>query len=34
LDERRGRLLLARDRFGEKPLFVHERDGELYFAPS
>ncbi len=24
-DERRGRLLLARDRFGEKPLFVHER---------
>jgi asparagine synthase (glutamine-hydrolysing) len=31
-DERRGRLLLARDRFGEKPLFVHERDGELLFA--
>jgi asparagine synthase (glutamine-hydrolysing) len=31
-DERRGRLLLARDRFGEKPLFVHEYDGELLFA--
>lgn len=31
-DERRGRLLLARDRFGEKPLFVHERGGELHFA--
>jgi asparagine synthase (glutamine-hydrolysing) len=31
-DERRGRLLVARDRFGEKPLFVHERDGELLFA--
>jgi asparagine synthase (glutamine-hydrolysing) len=31
-DERRGRLLLARDRFGEKPLFVHERAGELTFA--
>ena len=31
-DERRGRLLLARDRFGEKPLFLHERDGELIFA--
>jgi len=31
-DERRGRLLLARDRFGEKPLFVHEQDGELLFA--
>ncbi len=31
-DERRGRLLLARDRFGEKPLFVHEHDGELLFA--
>jgi asparagine synthase (glutamine-hydrolysing) len=31
-DERRGRLLLARDRFGEKPLFLHEHDGELIFA--
>lgn len=31
-DERRGRLLLARDRFGEKPLFLHEQDGELTFA--
>jgi asparagine synthase (glutamine-hydrolysing) len=31
-DQRRGRLLLARDRFGEKPLFVHEDGGELLFA--
>lgn len=31
-DERRGRLLLARDRFGEKPLFVHERGRKLSFA--
>jgi asparagine synthase (glutamine-hydrolysing) len=31
-DENRGRLLLARDRFGEKPLFLHEHDGELLFA--
>jgi asparagine synthase (glutamine-hydrolysing) len=31
-DAPRQRLLLARDRFGEKPLFVHERDGELMFA--
>lgn len=31
-DERRGRLLLARDRFGEKPLFVHEYENKLLFA--
>src|SRR5271154_1987561 len=31
-DEDRERLLLARDRFGEKPMFVHEHDGELMFA--
>jgi len=31
-DERRERLLLARDAFGEKPLFVHEQGGELMFA--
>jgi asparagine synthase (glutamine-hydrolysing) len=31
-DQPRRRLLLARDRFGEKPLFVNERDGELLFA--
>jgi asparagine synthase (glutamine-hydrolysing) len=31
-DAGRRRLLLARDRFGEKPLFLHERDGELLFA--
>jgi asparagine synthase (glutamine-hydrolysing) len=31
-DERRGRLLLARDRFGEKPLFVHHRRPGLVFA--
>jgi asparagine synthase (glutamine-hydrolysing) len=31
-DSVRGRLVLARDRFGEKPLFIHERDGELVFA--
>jgi asparagine synthase (glutamine-hydrolysing) len=31
-DERRGRLLLARDRFGEKPLFVHEHGGDITFA--
>lgn len=31
-DERRGRLLLGRDRFGEKPLFVWEGTGDLVFA--
>jgi asparagine synthase (glutamine-hydrolysing) len=31
-DQRKRRLLLARDRFGEKPLFLHEHDGELLFA--
>jgi asparagine synthase (glutamine-hydrolysing) len=31
-DVRRERLLLARDRFGEKPLFLHEAGGHLTFA--
>jgi asparagine synthase (glutamine-hydrolysing) len=31
-DARRGRLLLARDRFGEKPLFLCEQAGQLTFA--
>jgi asparagine synthase (glutamine-hydrolysing) len=31
-DGRRGRLVLARDRFGIKPLFYRERGGELAFA--
>jgi asparagine synthase (glutamine-hydrolysing) len=31
-DARRGRLLLARDRFGEKPLFYARRGGDLTFA--
>ena len=31
-DERLGRLLLARDRAGEKPMFWTEREGELRFA--
>jgi asparagine synthase (glutamine-hydrolysing) len=31
-DRARQSLLLARDRFGEKPLFYVERDGRLYFA--
>ena len=32
VDERRGRLLLARDRLGIKPLYLAELDGELAFA--
>jgi asparagine synthase (glutamine-hydrolysing) len=31
-DSRRRRLLLARDRFGIKPLYVHRRGGDLAFA--
>jgi asparagine synthase (glutamine-hydrolysing) len=31
-DARRKRLLLARDRMGEKPLYIYEREGQLLFA--
>ena len=31
-DERKERLLLARDRFGEKPLYLYESNGALYFC--
>ena len=31
-DARKNRLLLARDRFGEKPLYLHESHGALHFA--
>jgi len=31
-DAREERLFLARDRFGEKPLYLYETDGALYFA--
>src|SRR2546430_169614 len=31
-DERNGTLFLARDRFGEKPLYLRERAGELLFG--
>src|SRR5438874_1131297 len=31
-DARNERLFLARDRFGEKPLYLHEANGALYFA--
>jgi asparagine synthase (glutamine-hydrolysing) len=31
-DANRERLFLARDRFGKKPLFIHERNGEILFA--
>src|SRR3954451_8489191 len=32
LDVARGRLLLVRDRFGVKPLYLAEHDGDLWFA--
>jgi asparagine synthase (glutamine-hydrolysing) len=31
-DANREKLFLARDRFGKKPLFIHERNGEILFA--
>jgi asparagine synthase (glutamine-hydrolysing) len=31
-DEKRRRVVLARDRMGEKPLYLYERDGVLLFA--
>ena len=31
-DDKAGRCLLARDRFGKKPLYYHESGGSLYFA--
>ncbi len=31
-DERQGRLFLARDPMGEKPLYIFEREGEILFA--
>ena len=31
-NEKTGALLLSRDRFGEKPLYLWRRDGGLYFA--
>ena len=31
-DEKRGRLLLGRDRFGQKPVFLYRRGGCLMFA--
>lgn len=31
-DARRRRLVIGRDRMGEKPLYLHERDGRLFFA--
>ncbi len=31
-DEKRGRLILARDRMGEKPLYLYEQEGQLIFA--
>jgi len=31
-DSKRKRLLLSRDRMGEKPLYLYERDGQIIFA--
>jgi asparagine synthase (glutamine-hydrolysing) len=31
-DSKRKRLLLARDRMGEKPLYMHEKNGRIIFA--
>ena len=31
-DSRKDRLFLARDRFGQKPLYLHQREGALFFA--
>jgi asparagine synthase (glutamine-hydrolysing) len=31
-NEKDGSLLLSRDRFGEKPLYLYREDGDLYFA--
>ncbi len=31
-DEHEESLLLARDRYGQKPLYYHEREGRIYFA--
>jgi asparagine synthase (glutamine-hydrolysing) len=31
-DSRKDRLMLARDRFGERPLYLQERDAGLFFA--
>jgi asparagine synthase (glutamine-hydrolysing) len=31
-DARKERLFIARDRLGERPLYLHERSGRLYFA--
>lgn len=31
-DARKERVMLARDRFGQKPLYLHETAGALYFA--
>lgn len=31
-DSRRNKLILARDRMGEKPLYLFERDGQIFFC--
>jgi len=31
-DGKRDKLFLARDRFGKKPLFIHEQNGDILFA--